>query len=261
MPSPASIRAGPIRLLAPGRPHNRCAWARYPQRRTPARLVRSIVVSKPSIGCKKYHNPSRCLTGGPHLVRAGEARRGSQRRRVPWAQSCQPARSRFARLLRHAPRAILGSGGLAVLADQRRMGQPERRAHRCEDRQLVEAQIPRQRAGRRSRTRAAGRGRRGTRRPELPPRPLVHDQAQSPGPGRRRSAACTMGRRLVNDSHAASSPKETSNTTPQVWRCHDQSVAPCVSAVSISESRWASPHSDADVAPSNTSIEYHTLTA
>jgi hypothetical protein len=37
-------------------------------------------------------------------------------------------------------------------------------------------------------------------------------------------------------------------------------VAPCVSAVSIRLSRYASAQTDAGVAPSNTSIEYHALT-
>ena len=62
----------------------------------------------------------------------------------------------------------------------------------------------------------------------------------------------------MKDSHAVSSSKDTSNTTPQVWRCHDQSVAP------VGESRLhqgvavgLGPHADAGVAPSKTSIEYH----
>src|SRR5271155_3561798 len=48
-----------------------------------------------------------------------------------------------------------------------------------------------------------------------------------------------------------------SSSTPQLWRCQDQSLAPDESADSSRGSPCISAHRPAEEAPSNTSIEYH----
>jgi hypothetical protein len=80
------------------------------------------------------------------------------------------------------------------------------------------------------------------------------------GSGTASRAARTDGCSL-NVSHADSSANSVSKTTPQLCRCHDQSVAPLLRAAPLSVSLHVSAQPDADTAPSITTIDYQELTA
>src|SRR4051794_35531188 len=73
------------------------------------------------------------------------------------------------------------------------------------------------------------------------------------------SRAATMAGSVWNRSQSPSSANSSSSTVPQVWRCHDQSVAPEPNADSTMPSPYASAHRAAEDAPSKTSIENHML--
>src|SRR5579875_3588012 len=61
-------------------------------------------------------------------------------------------------------------------------------------------------------------------------------------------------------SGSGTSSKATSKTTPQLCWCQDQSVAPDERACPTNVSLQVSAQPDAELDPSNTSIEYQTLT-
>lgn len=79
-----------------------------------------------------------------------------------------------------------------------------------------------------------GRGCRGTRAPEPPPRPGYTSRPRS-GSGTASRAAVTAGK-CRKRSRFSSDENSISSVTPQRWTCHVHCSAPLVSAASVSRS-------------------------